>query len=80
MPTLLRILSVAMALSTAAALAQNADPEAFEKKIRPVLASRCYACHSSSMTAPQAGLRLDSARGILEGGNSGAVMEELWHA
>jgi len=31
-----------------AAAAQEADLDRFEKKIRPVLAERCYACHSAS--------------------------------
>jgi len=55
--------------------AQNAAIDHFEKKIRPVLASRCYACHSSSAAAPQAGLLLDSAEGIRRGGNSGPVIQ-----
>ena len=67
---MLRISGVALALS-ALAIAQDVGVDAFEKKIRPVLAARCYACHSSSMTSPQAGLRLDSAQGIRQGGNSG---------
>ena len=71
---MLRIPSVALALSTLA-LAQDGGVDAFEKKIRPVLASRCYACHSSSMASPQAGLRLDSAQGIRQGGNSGAIVQ-----
>ena len=57
------------------AAAQDAAVEHFEKKIRPVLASRCFACHSSSTSAPQGGLRLDSAQGIRKGGNSGAVVQ-----
>ncbi len=42
---------------------QNAAIDHFEKKIRPVLASHCYACHSKSAAAPQGGLLLDSAAG-----------------
>src|SRR5271165_4946306 len=36
----------------------------FEKKIRPVLADRCYSCHSASAQTPMAGLLLDSSDGI----------------
>ena len=45
------------------ARAQNAAIDHFEKKIRPVLAAHCYACHSASAAAPQGGLLLDSRRG-----------------
>ena len=55
--------------------AQNAAIDQFEKKIRPVLVSRCYACHSTSAAAPQGGLLLDSTRGIRRGGNSGPAIQ-----
>ncbi|MBM3785149.1 MAG: DUF1553 domain-containing protein [Acidobacteria bacterium] len=37
----------------------NAD-EFFEKRIRPVLAEKCYGCHSSKLREPKADLRLDA--------------------
>ncbi len=43
----------------------------FEKRIRPLLVSRCYACHSAE-TKPAGGLRVDDHSGILAGGNTGA--------
>jgi Protein of unknown function (DUF1553)/Protein of unknown function (DUF1549)/Planctomycete cytochrome C len=43
----------------------------FEKKIRPVLESNCYGCHSAMSKKLQGGLRLDSREGMLKGGNSG---------
>ena len=46
----------------------------FEKKIRPVLASRCYMCHSKAAPAIQGGLYLDSAAGIRKGGNAGVLL------
>jgi hypothetical protein len=55
-------------------LAQTPALEHFEKKIRPVLASRCAQCHGSSLSAPQAGLTLDTATGIQRGGRSGPVL------
>src|SRR5262247_2424274 len=58
-----------------AAGAQSASFDHFEKKIRPVLASQCYACHSKSAAAPQGGLLLDSPQGIRRGGNSGALIQ-----
>jgi hypothetical protein len=46
----------------------------FETKIRPVLATRCFACHSSQAPKVQGGLLLDSQAGVLKGGNSGAII------
>lgn len=45
--------------------------EFFEKRIRPVLESNCYVCHSASSKRLQGGLLLDSREGMLKGGNSG---------
>src|SRR3954451_90118 len=67
-------LGFAAVLAATAAAAQDAAHDRFEKEIRPVLAERCYPCHSSSAAAPQGGLLLDSADGIRHGGNSGAVV------
>jgi hypothetical protein len=47
------------------------DLEFFEKKIRPVLESSCYMCHSTKSRRLQGGLLLDSREGMLKGGNSG---------
>ena len=59
-------------------LAQAADPTAeqiefFEKGIRPVLVEKCYRCHSAQSPAA-GGLRLDTAEGLLEGGDSGPAV------
>lgn len=43
--------------------AQNDGVEFFEKKIRPVLATKCYGCHSSKMKSPMGGLALDTQSG-----------------
>ena len=43
----------------------------FEKKIRPVLADSCYACHSATAKKPAGGLLLDSREAMLKGGASG---------
>jgi len=47
------------------------DKEFFEKKIRPVFATKCYSCHTTSKLG---GLRLDSRAAILEGGKSGPAI------
>ena len=68
-------LATLLAALAIAAGPQNAAIDHFEKKIRPVLASHCYACHSTSAAAPQGGLLLDSTQGIRRGGNSGAAIQ-----
>jgi len=45
--------------------------EFFEQKIRPLLATHCYGCHT---TAESGGLRLDSREALLKGGASGATI------
>ena len=47
----------------------------FETEVRPVLATHCYECHSANAKRLEAGLRLDSRRGMLRGGDSGPVIE-----
>lgn len=53
------------------------DVKFFEQKIRPVLVEHCYSCHSvAAHTAKklQGRLFLDSAGGLLDGGESGAAI------
>ena len=47
------------------------SPEFFESKVRPVLASNCYDCHSDEQFG---GLRLDSREALLKGGTSGPAI------
>lgn len=60
--------------------AKAPDAEAlafFEQKIRPVLAQHCYACHSDEAAQAKklkAGLLVDSAEGLLVGGESGPAI------
>jgi len=46
----------------------DASGEFFEMKVRPVLANKCYGCHTE---AKSGGLQLDSREHVLKGGNSG---------
>lgn len=48
--------------------------ELFEKEIRPVLADKCYGCHSSKLKSPMGGLVLDTKQGLQRGGNGGPVL------
>ncbi len=59
----------------------DAKPEAaeaskvafFESKIRPLLVSQCYNCHSAETNA-RGGLRVDDRNGLVQGGNSGPAV------
>jgi len=44
----------------------------FEKKVRPLIAERCYACHTGK--TPKGGLLLDSREAILKGNASGPAL------
>ena len=44
--------------------------EFFEKRIRPVLAERCYKCHSAASEKIKGGLVLDTREGLLKGGDT----------
>jgi len=46
----------------------------FEKKIRPVLADKCYKCHSEQADKIKGGLVLDTREGIRRGGDNGPAV------
>jgi hypothetical protein len=48
--------------------------ELFEQYIRPVLAERCYQCHSARAEKLKGELMLDSREGVLKGGKDGPVL------
>ncbi len=57
------------------ALAQTAaDLQFFETKVRPILATQCYSCHSAKAKTPFGGLRADSRADLLKGGDSGPAI------
>ena len=45
--------------------------EFFETRIRPLLAEKCFACHTQSRLG---GMRIDSRETLLKGGNSGPAI------
>ena len=47
----------------------------FEKKVRPVLAEHCYACHSAGAKKEKGGLRLDTPAAIRAGGDNGPAVK-----
>jgi len=46
----------------------------FEKKIRPLLVSKCYGCHSAKAKSVKGELLLDSRQGWTKGGESGPAV------
>ena len=48
--------------------------EFFEKRIRPVLAEKCYKCHSANSEKLKGELLLDHRDHLLEGGETGAAI------
>ncbi|MBL67506.1 MAG: hypothetical protein CMO74_03490 [Verrucomicrobiales bacterium] len=51
--------------------ADPADVTFFEEKIRPILAEKCYKCHSDRAQKLKGDLKLDSRAAILKGGEEG---------
>jgi hypothetical protein len=52
------------------------DPEQrafFEAKVRPILESHCFTCHGPAKQ--KAGLRVDSRKAMMRGGDSGPILE-----
>ena len=65
----------AMLLTGPVAIAAQGDgADFFETNVRPVLAERCFACHSASSNPVMGGLRMDSREGLLKGGGRGAAL------
>jgi transposase-like protein len=51
-----------------------ASLEFFEAEVRPLLVKRCFECHGGAAKEPKGGLRLDSRRGVLNGGDTGPAV------
>src|SRR5215475_10349347 len=68
------ILAFLASLSVPAAPFTSEQLEFFEKQVRPVLAEKCYKCHSAQSEKLKGGLRLDSREGLLKGGDGGPII------
>src|SRR6185295_9473930 len=73
----LALLTAALGLLSMSAAAQDPaappDPEGadfFEQKIRPVLAERCFSCHSEKAEKVMGKLLLDSREGLRAGSSA----------
>jgi hypothetical protein len=64
----MRLTAVGLSIFGLAVAAHAQSPDFFELKIRPVLATNCYACHTNSALG---GVRLDSREAMLKGGKRG---------
>lgn len=72
-----RLLSAVLLGAAANALAADSPGSGldhFEKKIRPLLAERCYQCHSARAATVFGELQLDSAAALERGGRSGPAV------
>ena len=70
------LLSVLPLVATVSLWGENAGwgHSFFESKIRPVLATKCYECHSAEASKIKGGLRLDHIDLILKGGDTGPAL------
>ncbi len=63
-----------LASNAPAAPADAGGVEFFESRVRPLLAEKCYSCHSARSGKLKGGLRLDWAGGTLRGGDTGPAL------
>jgi hypothetical protein len=74
-PAVICILAFAHLSAWPAVHDSSEEREFFETKIRPLLAERCFGCHSTHAKKLKGGLLLDSRAGLLQGGEDGAVVK-----
>ncbi|HEY2251680.1 MAG TPA: c-type cytochrome domain-containing protein, partial [Planctomycetaceae bacterium] len=65
----------AILLAASPLRADDAGIEFFEKRIRPLLVTHCYECHSADAKKIGGGLLLDSREDVQKGGDSGAIVK-----
>jgi len=71
-PRLFRVaVSLSSILSAGTSWAESDADEFFESRIRPLLADKCFACHTKEALG---GLRLDSRENVLKGGDLGPAI------
>jgi cytochrome c553 len=74
---LLALVGILIAVAAVSVRSEPAQPDKkvafFEKKVRPILVSHCYTCHSAD-TKPAGDLRVDDRNGLLAGGKSGPAI------
>ncbi len=65
------VLSLGVVSAVNAQTPAASSPDFFETKIRPILATNCYSCHTDSQLG---GLRVDSSEALLKGGGRGPAV------
>ena len=70
-PIILATFMLGQAQAWAEGEPSSAQIHFFEEKIRPVLAAKCYKCHSERARKIKGKLKLDSREAILKGGSEG---------
>ena len=70
------LFAAALALASSAPAAEPTPEQIqfFESKIRPLLAGRCYKCHSHEATKLKGGLSLEFRESVLKGGDTGPAL------
>ena len=71
---IITLLALLLLPGAAALGTDDADLQFFESKVRPVLAERCYKCHSEKSEKLKGGLKLDSREALLKGGDNGSAV------
>jgi hypothetical protein len=74
-PSLAALLLAATASQAEVVATSASDPQAaefFERRVRPILAEKCFSCHGEKKQ--KAGLRLDSRTALLKGSGTGPVV------
>lgn len=74
LPVIAVAFSCAPAARAADKTAERRGLEFFEKRIRPVLAARCYECHSADAEEVGGNLLLDTRQGTRSGGETGPAV------
>jgi hypothetical protein len=67
-------LAAVLGLFVVAAPIAAAEEVDFVRDIRPILATRCYRCHSEALDKQEAGLKLDKFATLMKGSDEGAVI------
>ncbi len=73
-PLLVLALIAGVMAAKSHAQTEEAENDFFESKIRPVLATRCYECHSAESGKSKGGLKVDSREALLRGGDNGPAV------
>jgi hypothetical protein len=69
-----RLLAAALLALSLSRLAAAEGEVQFLRDVRPILAARCFRCHSEELDKQEAGLKLDRFETLMKGSDEGAVI------